>query len=124
MKRKFFNWLFRAQLDQLKTELNRAVAITNDLERQKMVFNNILSNIDVSVDVHKNHKYAKSWAVISLQGQNVDYIKFVELGNADIREIASFLRQFERRSNIKVDSTPETSEFLRIEREGKNVTHF
>jgi hypothetical protein len=62
---------------------------------------NLLEGIDVSVDVHEYEKYSPSWAVISLQGQKSDYIKFVNLKDSDIRDISYFLRRYERNHDIK-----------------------
>jgi len=67
--------------------------------------------LDVSVDVHV---HGQSWAVISIRGKR-DYINFVNLEESNIREIAMFLRQFER-NNIHVDTPPfllPKSEFFR-----------
>jgi hypothetical protein len=75
---------------------------------------NLLEGIDVSVDVHEYEKYSPSWAVISLQGQKSDYIKFVNLKDSDIRDISYFLRRYERNHDIKIDAAPHTSKFLRI----------
>ena len=117
MIRKLFNWIFKAELDKLNSEILKAKNIADKLEQQRQVFNTVLSGIDVSVDVHEyDYRYSTSWAVISLQGQRTDYIKFVELGQSEINEIARFLRNFERNSNIKIDASPMASQFLRVPR--------
>lgn len=86
-------WAFSDELAEIRktSEETRASA-----ERIK----NILHNMDVSVDVHH---YSPSWAVISIQGQKSDYIKFVELPAHSIREIQRFLSAFDR---AKVDCSP------------------
>jgi len=119
----FLKWVFKKELDDINAELakahaelNRAKYICEKLDQQRKVFNDVLSNIDVSVDVHEYHKYARSWAVISLQGRRCDYIKFVDLGNSDIEEIARFLRMYERHANIKVDASPHASSFLKVDK--------
>lgn len=115
MIRKLFNWIFEAELDKLNSEILKAKNIAEKLEQQRNAFNTVLSGIDVSVDVHEyDHKYSPSWAVISLQGQKTDYIKFIELGQSEINEIALFLRNFELNSSIKVDASPIASQFLRV----------
>jgi hypothetical protein len=117
MIKRLFNWIFKYELDKLNSEIIKAKNIADKLEQQRKTFNAVLSGIDVSVDVHEyDHRYSPSWAVISLQGKKTDYIKFVELGQSDINEIARFLRRFERYSNIKVDASPMASPFLRIPR--------
>jgi len=115
MIRKLFNWIFEAELYKLNSEILKAKNIAEKLEQQRNAFNTVLSGIDVSVDVHEyDHKYSPSWAVISLQGQKTDYIKFIELGQSEINEIALFLRNFELNSSIKVDASPIASQFLRV----------
>lgn len=79
-------------------------------ETQEREIKNFLNNFDVTVDVHQ---YSHSWAVISIQGQKSDFIKFIDLGPADIFEIQKFLRQFDR---TKVDASPRESKFLKFER--------
>lgn len=116
MIRKLFKWIFKAELQQLETQIQKAKDTTVNYESMEKRIKNVLSNIDVSVDVHEYHKYSSSWAVISLQGQKTDYIKFVDLGDRDIRYISEFLRKFERDANIKVDASPHASKFLRIDK--------
>ncbi len=121
MVRKLFNWIFKVELNKLKSEIVKAENLITTLDKQRKVFDNVLSNIDVSVDIHEyDHRYSPSWAVISLQGQKTDYIKFIALGQSDINEIANFLRQFERNTNIKVDASPHATRFLRITQNHKH----
>lgn len=115
--RKFFHWIFKSELDILNSEISKAKGTAAVLERQRKAFASVLSGIDVSVDVHEYHsRYSPSWAVISLQGQKADYIKFIDLGQSDINEIAKFLRNFERNQNIKIDASPNTSQYLKVSR--------
>lgn len=92
------------------------------LERASLTqktFEDLLSNFDCSVDVHVE-KHSPSWAVISLQGQKSDYLKFIDLGDSDIRQIADFLRKFERKNNIKIDADPQMVNLIKTLRiEGK-----
>ena len=112
---KLFYWGFQDKLTELDCEIKKAKTATTIALAAHKELRTLLTGIDVSVDVHESG-YASSWAVISLQGGRTDYIKFVELNNSNINEIAQFLRRFERNSNIKIDASPRTSEFLRIER--------
>ncbi len=116
MLKKIFKWIFKAELQQLETEVRKAKEAVLNCEAMDKRIRSLLSNIDVSVDVHESRTYSRSWAVISLQGQKADYIKFFDLGDNDIREIQKFLRMFERDINIKIDATPQVSGFLRIKR--------
>lgn len=122
LMRKFFFWIFKNQLEELELQIkvckNTQSNLNLRLDRIKQIeskFINVLKNIDISVDVHE-YQYSPSWAVISLQGQKSDYIKFVDLGSSGIREISEFLRKYERSYNIKVDASPNASQFLRIKK--------
>lgn len=106
--KKLFEWVFAAELKELRKEKNKA-------KKQSATIQRILDGMDVSVDVsHNAHYYSASWAVVSIQGKP-DYIKFMNLGNSDARHIASFLRQFEKARNIKIDADPHTSGFIKAE---------
>lgn len=122
MLRKIFNWIFKSELDKLQKAIDtaenrsfRAEKLVAELEWQKKAFQSILDGIDVSVDVHEyDNRYSPSWAVISVQGQRADFIKFVDLGDSNIHDISQFLRQYERQAHIKVDASPNASQFLRV----------
>ncbi|PKQ69373.1 hypothetical protein BZG01_00095 [Labilibaculum manganireducens] len=115
MLRKLFKWIFKDELQQLEAQIKIAKEAVLNYESQEKRIKNVLQNIDVSVDVHEYHKYSPSWACISLQGVKSDYIKFIDLKDADIHHISSFLRRYERDLNIKVDASPHASGFLRIQ---------
>jgi len=104
MKTKIFNWLFKEQLASLKSTQGRLEGQVSKLQRQIDLF-----NMDVSVDFHER---ANSWACISIQGKS-DYVKFIDLGDSDLRQISQFLRQFERNSNIKIDASPQARGFFK-----------
>lgn len=108
MIKKIFRWIFKDELIELKKETQRCISAQKNYKTQEKRINNLLSNIDVSVDVHE---YSRSWAVISIQGQKSDYIKFVDLGEREIRDIQKYLHNFDR---SKVDASPQASKFLRI----------
>lgn len=97
---KFFTWIFKQQLEDLQRMVRKASTTNDQLQAQLDRVRNILGNMDVSVDVHY---HSPSWAVISIQGEKSDYIKFVDLGKRDIMEISRFLSQFERG---KIDAHP------------------
>ncbi len=48
--------------------------------------------VAISGDIHHN---TDSWAVISIKGEERDYVKFISLGRQQIREIAQFLKRYE-----------------------------
>lgn len=116
---KLFFWVFMEDLNKMMKVIGDCQIIVNSLSKQEQSFNKILSGIDISVDVHE-YNYSPSWAVISLQGQKSDYIKFIDLGDMEIREIGKFLRKFERGSNIKVDASPLATDFLKISSDKNN----
>ncbi len=118
MIRKIFKWIFKSELQELNTQIQNSKEIAVKNEALQKTLNSFL---DVSVDVHEYQKHSKSWAVISLQGTKADYIKFIDLGDADIRHIQQFLRQFERDANIKIDASPIASQFLRISRMDRGI---
>lgn len=107
--RKLFFWLFKEDFERmnklesdLKGLLHRQKCATQEAEVRAERIRKLLGNIDVSVDVH--HR-SGSWAVVSLQGGKIDYIKFIDLDQRSIREISAFLRQFDRQ-NVKIDANP------------------
>ncbi|MDC7248618.1 MAG: hypothetical protein PQJ49_01705 [Sphaerochaetaceae bacterium] len=74
---------------------------------------NLKSLVNVGVDVHL-HNPRENWAVICIQGKP-DYVKFVHLGERDIKEIQRFLRNFDSK-NVTID-TPmylDKRRFLRL----------
>lgn len=107
--RKLFLYLFKEDFQRmealerdLKGLIHRQKCATSEAEVRAERIRQLLGNIDVSVDVHQR---SGSWAVVSLQGTKTDYIKFIDLGNRDMMEIARFLRQYDR-ANVKLDASP------------------
>ena len=107
MIHKLFRWIFREELKELHKKTERY-----DMLEKALL--DVLGNIDVSVDVNiYPQRYEPSWAVISIQGQKTDFIRFVNLGDRDIYEIQKFLRNFDK---VKVDCAPQMTPFLKIPR--------
>lgn len=107
--RKLFLYLFREdfkRMEELERDLRGLIHLqkcaTLEAETRAKRINQLIGNIDVSIDVHQR---SGSWAVVSLQGGKTDYIKFVDLDERSLREISSFLRQFDRQ-NVKIDANP------------------
>lgn len=113
MIRKLFKWIFKSELQELNNQIKNIEELTVNYSYYEKSLENILANIDISIDVHQYHSHSHSWAVISLQGVKSDYLKFVELGDKDIREIQLFLRKFDREYRTKIDATPTASKFLK-----------
>jgi hypothetical protein len=112
--RKIFRFALKEEIDRLNLKEKELDKRIEDAKIHLSQIREVLGNIDVSVDVHEYSKYSPSWAVISLQGRKADFIKFIELGDSSIHEIAQFLRRFERNHNIKVDASPRASQFLKF----------
>lgn len=107
--RKLFLYLFKEDFQRMKALernleglIHRQKCATSLAEVRAERIRKLLGDIDVSVDVH--HR-SGSWAVVSLQGEKTDYIKFIDLGDRDIMDIAHFLRQYDRK-NVKIDASP------------------
>ncbi|WGL71003.1 hypothetical protein [Elizabethkingia anophelis] len=94
-------WALSSELAKLENQ------IKNNAIQEKRI-NNLLDNLDISVDVHYR---ANSWAVISIQGERTDFIKFIDLGHNEIYEIQKFLKQFDR---AKIDASPRESRWLKL----------
>lgn len=67
------------------------------LETENKKFNSL---VKVGVDIHAGHRHSRggSWAVVAIEGEKQDFVQFVDLDSSEIREVASFLRRFDKRS--------------------------
>lgn len=61
----------------------------------------IMKQFNLSADINL-HGREESWAVFSIKGKP-EYVSFVSLGNREMREIHSFVSQFQR-TNRTIDS--------------------
>jgi len=87
------------KLVQQELEIKRQEDVIKGLNsRLKSSIENISSQMKVGVDVDRHG----SWAVVCLPGEKSDFIEFIRLGETDIREIRSFLRQFDKK-NVHLD---------------------
>ncbi len=93
-------WLFCDEFNKMQLVLKQCEKERTQLKMQADRVENLLSNLDISVDLHH---YSPSWAVISLQGKKTDYIKFIQLKDSTIMEISKILNQFDR---SKIDCSP------------------
>ncbi|MCT4637337.1 MAG: hypothetical protein N4A72_06480 [Bacteroidales bacterium] len=118
LTRRFFRWLFASELNKLNQQLLQNSELTSECTRQLNIIRDLLKGLDISVDVHEYpSRHSPSWAVISLQGRKMDYIKFINLGDRDLKEITRFLRHFDIENNrVKIDAHPVTTNFLKIHR--------
>lgn len=118
-KEKLKNWLLKEELNDIKVikenydkhmlSLERAKALVDEARDQHRESRDLLSDChklmnsvcDVGTDIgFKSSDH--SWAVICIHGK-MDYVKFVDMSQRDIRSIADFLKNFEY-SNRVIDS--------------------
>ena len=119
MIKKLLKWVFQQELEELKKRTDEEIArLTKKTDKEikelntfrnilNAEFNDIKKLIDVSADVHEYSN--RSWAVISIPGVKMDYIKFLDMGPMEITEMARFLKQFER---ANIDASPKFKEFF------------
>lgn len=98
IKERIRKWLIGNDLDKLERIIKEQQNIIHG-QRQ------LLNNVGVAADIHISNKgYSRSWAVINIQGKR-DFVKFVDLGEKDIREIQNFLRNFDKQ-RVNADVPP------------------
>ena len=133
LKEKLKNWLFKEELDEIKNIHDRLCVDEENIAAIKSTYDECLRKMDRgyreirdAVDLHdKSHTLLEdcrklmnsicdvgtdigfkdtdhSWAVICIHGK-MDYVKFVDMSQRDIRSIADFLKNFEY-SNRIIDS--------------------
>lgn len=127
LKEKLKNWLFKEELDEIKNRLEITEKETQEIKESydyclktlRQCYDKMAETIgahdksrdlledcrkfmnsvcDIGTDV--GFKYSDhSWAVICVHGK-MDYVKFVDMNQSDIREIASFLKRFEYSNRV------------------------
>lgn len=90
---------------------NLLIQAQKENSTSKQVYDRLFENTDVTVDadIQANYGRSDSWAIISIQGEREDFVRFIDLSRHDIQEISHFLRQFRRG---KVDAEPRMRNFL------------
>lgn len=56
-----------------------------------------------------HHFHDASWAIIKVDVDDVCYLKFLDLGKADLREIQQFMRHFDR---ARIDARPDIMKIM------------
>ena len=106
MKNKFKNWLKNWLLkDELKS-IEKIEAEVSQLYRVHALLSRLPEELKtdtlklieeeiggVAIDIHQ---YSPSWAVINIQGEKANFIKFVDLNDRNIREIQHYFRRFDQ----------------------------
>ena len=113
---KIFSWIFSERIKALDKSLEIAAA-NNRVMGDKIEFlQQLVGNMHVGIDVHEND-YSPNWAVICIQGEKANFIKFMRMRDNDLREIQHILRSFERFGardyQFTIDAAPQTSRFLK-----------
>lgn len=134
MLRKFFRWICEAEINELENEIDRtrnvydraykdmifiknlskelsdlakkAVQNTQEAHFDLIKIVNLLQGIQCDVDINDK---TSSWGVISLQGKSRCYLKFIDLKDKDLNEIAQFLKGYEKHN---IDADPTTRLFM------------
>ena len=119
LKEKLKNWLFKEELNDIQELKDKYDALLQSAERARALANEarnmhyqsqgllddchkLMNSIcDVGVDTGY-HTDDHSWAVICVHGK-IDYVKFVDMHQSDIRTIVEFLKHF-KYSNMVTDS--------------------
>lgn len=77
---------------QMRKEIEDLRILQNQLNVYEKKLKSLLGGISVSANLPKK---AENWAVISIQGEQIDYVKFISLPKNDMIAISRFLAQFQ-----------------------------
>ena len=102
----FFEWAFSDELANMRTTCDRQQRTTSQMQKeiedlrilqnQLNIYEKKLKSLMGSISVSANlPKKAENWAVISIQGEQIDYVKFIALPKNDMIAISQFLAQFQ-----------------------------
>lgn len=84
-------------IDELKLSIDTLNIENNSLKKRIEILEKTI-NISADINIHERDT---NWMVISIHGK-ADYVSFMRLPESDLRDISSFMRQFER-NNITMD---------------------
>jgi uncharacterized protein with von Willebrand factor type A (vWA) domain len=117
--KRILRWALKPEIERMEQEADAMARVhriheENKLlnQRLRLLLNNFGAGLDVEIS---GHKYARSWAVVCLQGEKADFVKFVDLGDAEIREIQRYIYQFER-GKTAIDAAPQFRQILKFQR--------
>ena len=105
----FFEWAFSDELSNMRTTCEQQQKTTQQMQKEiedlrilqnqltvyKKKMETLLGSISISTNLPKK---AENWAVISIQGEKIDYVKFIALPKNDMIAISQFLAQFDQRA--------------------------
>lgn len=104
--KEFFEWAFSDELSNMRTtcgqqqrtttQMQKEIEDLRILQNQLGIYEKKLKSLLGSISVSANlPKKAENWAVISIQGEKIDYVKFIALPKNDMIAISRFLAQFQ-----------------------------
>lgn len=102
----FLEWAFSEEFDNMRTTCEQQQRTTTQMQKEiedlrilqnqlgiyEKKLKSLLGTISVSANLPKK---AENWAVISIQGEKIDYVKFIALPKNDMIAISRFLAQFQ-----------------------------
>nr|DAG92128.1 MAG TPA: hypothetical protein [Herelleviridae sp.] len=102
----FLEWAFSEEFDSMRTtcgqqqrtttQMQKEIEDLRILQNQLGIYEKKLKSLLGSISVSANlPKKAENWAVISIQGEKIDYVKFIALPKNDMIAISRFLAQFQ-----------------------------
>lgn len=105
----FFEWAFSDELYNMRTtceqqqkttqQMQKEIEDLRILQNQLTVYRRKMETLLGSISISTNlPKKSENWAVISIQGEKIDYVKFVALPKNDMIAISQFLAQFDQRA--------------------------
>ena len=105
----FFEWAFSDELSNMRTtceqqqstprQMQKEIEDLRILQNQLTVYRRKMETLLGSISISTNlPKKSENWAVISIQGEKIDYVKFVALPKNDMIAISQFLAQFDQRA--------------------------
>ena len=102
----FLEWAFSEEFDNMRTtceqqqrtttQMQKEIEDLRILQNQLGIYEKKLKSLLGSISVSANlPKKAENWAVISIQSEKIDYVKFIALPKNDMIAISRFLAQFQ-----------------------------
>ena len=102
----FLEWAFSEEFDNMRTTCEQQQRTTTQMQKEiedlrilqnqlgiyEKKLKSLLGPISVSANLPKK---AENWAVISIQGEKIDYVKFIALPKNGMIAISRFLAQFQ-----------------------------
>lgn len=95
--KKFFEWIFRDEIRELRENVNYLKGITGEFQAS------------ACVDLHMR---SPSWVAVHLRKGNKTYMRYVSLYDRDALDIMNYLKQFEV---CDIDAPPQLKQWFEAE---------